>query len=46
MSDEIEDTVDNLVDLIEADAENLGIASLELIDRIKVEITAKLELEN
>lgn len=46
MSNEIEDAVDNLVDEIEVEAENLGIASLELADRIKAEIAAKMELEN
>lgn len=44
MSDEIEDVVDGLVDEIESEADRLGVASLELADRIKVEIAAKIEM--
>lgn len=46
MSEEIEEVVDNLVDDVEAEAERLGVASLELADRIKVEITARNELDS
>lgn len=41
---EIEDVVDGLVDQVETEAQRLGIAEMELADRIKMEIEAKMEL--